>query len=135
MTNKEFVKDYVPWDALRKTLFNGLKFNEYDAITERFLRHFNHERPEQYVNGLAEMFTQSEGKFPDKIASDGEFKRGGGFHLSLAAHEYDIVCCICDCQQSVNVSTSTKIANTKCRGCKRKIQVLVSKEGVQVKER
>lgn len=135
MTNREFVKCHVPWDALRKTLFKGLKFNDYDAITERFLQVFGYERPEQYVNELPEMFTQSEGKFPDKVDENGQMRNGGGFHLSLATYEYDICCCICECLQTVSVSTSTGVANKKCKGCKRSIVISVIKGQIEVKER
>lgn len=134
MTNKEFVKGHVPWDAMRKTLFKGLKFNDYDEITKRFLAIFNYERPEQYVNFLPEMFTQSEGKFPDKVDESGNIKRGGGFHLSLAERDYDIVCCICECPQTVSVSTQTNEAKKKCKGCKRKICIKVTKGEVEVTE-
>ncbi len=137
MTNKEFVQNHVPFSELKKAGFfpKEMKFNDYDAITERFLQMFNGKTKEEYVNLLPVMFTQSEGKFPDKVTSNGEYKSGGGFHLSLVEREYDISCCICECRQLVSISTSTNSGNKKCKGCKRKIAITVSKNEVKVTER
>ena len=128
MTNKEFVQNHVPWDFLRKTApYKGLNFNDYDEITKRFLSFFGYERPEQYVNMLPEMFSQSFGRFPDTIDYEGNIKGGGGFHLSLTDVDCDVVCGICECKQVMSIPNRYTSCVRKCKGCKQKIKITTSK--------
>src|ERR1700749_4438202 len=132
MDFKTFVKEHVPYSELKKVGFfpKEIKFNDYEAITKRFLSRVGDKTMEEYINFLPELFPDSSfisGKFPDKVDVNGNFNLGGGFHLSLAARDFDIVCSICGCEQSVSISTSTWSANKKCRGCKRKIHITINK--------
>lgn len=144
MTDKEkykkFVQENVPFSALKKAgLFpKEMKFNDYEAITKIILDQFNYKNIEEYISNTPELYPDSSfvsGKSPDKINESGELKLGGGFHISWAERDFDIVCPICECKQSAKVSTSTWTANKKCKGCKRKIHVSVTKEGIEVTER
>lgn len=136
---KKFVQEHVPFADLKKVGFfkKEIKFNEYEMIAKRFLDFFGYTRPEQYINRLPEFQQQGatiNGKFPDKVDAGGNIKPGGGFHLSLAEYDVDIVCPICDCGQSVSISTCSKSTHKKCKGCKRKILIMVTKEGTQITE-
>ncbi len=137
---KIFVQNNVPFSHLKKAgLFpKEMKFNNYAGITKIFLDHVGCKTPEEYTNDQPEWYPDDSfvsGKFPDKINENGELKMGSGFHISWAQKEYDIICCICECKQTANVSTSTNTANKKCKGCKRKIAISVSKDRISVSER
>lgn len=135
-----FVKNNVPFSELKKVGFfpKEMKFNDYSGIVKRFLSIFGEDMTmDQYEANKPELYPDNSfisAKFPDKVNEIGEFKPGEGVHLSLVARDYDIICCICECPQTVNISTSTGRATKKCKGCKRKISILVTKEGVTVSE-
>ncbi len=135
---RDFIEDNFDFATMKKMGFFGkdIKRTDYDKMAERICTFFGfnsiyeYNRPEMYPDS-----SFVSGKMSDKVTQDGELKIGGAFHLSLAQRDFDIVCPICECEQTVSVSTSTWSANKKCKGCKRKISILVTKEGTTVSER
>ncbi len=136
---KKFMQDNFDFAGLKKAgVFQGIDKSDYEKQAERICKFFSYKSVYEYGAHKPEIYEGDNfinGKFPDKINGKGEYKPGGGFHLSLAAKDFDIACCICGCEQSVSVSTSTWHANKTCKGCKRKISISVSIGIAEVKER
>lgn len=91
MTNKEFVKEYVPFSDLKKAGFfaKDVKFNDYDKITERFLKFLGKTKRQYILNqpiiGLSGLASPDRinGRFPSYIDKNGELQKGDSFHISL----------------------------------------------------
>lgn len=140
MEYKEFVDGYIAFAQLKKCGFFPIemKRTDYEAIVKRFLHFFGDKSMQEYINNLPEIYPDSSfisGKSPDKVNANGELKIGGGFHISWAERDFNIRCCICECEQTVSISTSTWSANKKCKGCKRKIFIQIIKDEIIVTER
>lgn len=136
---KKFVQGYVPFSDLKKVGFfpKEMKFNNYEEITKIFLSRVGAATTREYINSLPELYPDNQflsGKFPDKIDENGEIKMGGGFHLSFTQRDIEIVCPICECRQIKSVSTDLRASVKKCKGCKRKIKIVSTKEGYVVSE-
>lgn len=134
---RDFMKDNFPFASFKKMgIFKDLDKNDYKKQAERICDIFGYESVYEYT--APEFYPDSSfvsGKFPDEVNKSGELAMGSSFHISWAALDYDIVCSICECAQTVSVSTSTGMANKKCKGCKRKIAIKVSNGVIQVTER
>lgn len=89
MTDKEFVKNHVPFKELKKEGFfaKDIKSTDYERITERFLKFFAQTK-EQYINNSPYFSSPlhphnfQTGNFPSYVNEFGELKRGASFHLT-----------------------------------------------------
>lgn len=88
MSNKDFVKEYVPFKELKNAGFfaKGIKFNDYDAITERFLKYYGTTK-RQYILNQPTFDLQLHpdfvtGKMPSTVDKDGNLN-SNGFKLSF----------------------------------------------------
>lgn len=90
MSDKEFVRQHVPFKELKKEGFfdKNIKFNDYEKIVERFLKFFGKTK-EQYINGSpifnSELHIDNiqTGYFPGYVNGHGELKKGDSFHLTI----------------------------------------------------
>ena len=133
---KDFVKNHIAFSELKKVGFfpKEMKFNDYEGITNRVLNFFGYKSIEDYISNTPVFSSESEGKFPDKIDSDGNYKTGSGFHLTLSEYTYKIICPICDCEQDMRIPSRTNCMVKKCKGCKRKISVEIKRGCVTIRE-
>lgn len=88
LSNKEFVKEYIPFKELKKVGFfnKEMKHNDYDAIVDRFLTYFGTTKRLYILNqptfNLEVHPDYLTGKMPSTVDANGELNHNG-FHLSI----------------------------------------------------
>lgn len=89
ISNKEFVKRYIPFKELKKVGFFGkdVKSTDYNIITERFLKFFGQTK-RQYILSLPifdlELWPDVvTGRMPSYVDEKGNLHNRNGFKLSL----------------------------------------------------
>lgn len=89
LSNKEFVKRYIPFRELKKAGFfnKEIKRTDYDAIVERFLQFWNTTK-RQYILTQPNFDLQLHpdfitGRMPSSIDKEGKLIDRTGFKLSL----------------------------------------------------
>lgn len=139
---KKYMKDNFDYSGLKKCgVFKDIKHNEYIAQAERIKKFFGLQSIYDYGKygidtGCGDFFIN--GKFKDTVNQDGEFRHGGGFHISLSAQEVDVPNCpICSYDKNTALvyssSKSSKVFN--CGGCKRPLQIIYENKQFNVYER
>jgi len=137
---KKFMDENFDFYVLRKAGFypKDMKKSDYKAQAERVCKFFSLASIYEYKTGIFE--TVSEGvdsivvKQADYVDNTGNLQQGLGGLLCTIPGTFQ--CPICECVQDVRENTKLPIYKCKCKGCKRKLSVLVPMFGgkIQVTE-
>ena len=129
---KKYIKENFPAKLLKDIGFTKEERSDYNKVAVVICDMLDLENIYEYDSIMLDIVDSGSsinGSVSDTVNAVGDFVQGGGFHLSMAAYDIDIICPICSKEQSVTISTISYSGTKKCKGCKRRIRVYKEKNG------
>lgn len=128
---KKFMLEHIPFHSLKQAGFwpKGTRVTDYQKQAERVCHWFGYKTVYEYGDKSPIIIDSTKGNvataiFPGSINAQGEYEKGDG--ALIRTFQSDFVCPICTCPQEVKDTAKNW---QKCRGCKRKLWVMVDMKG------